>query len=200
VSASSSSTLLSIESVSPRLTTYSQSTNSGATETVTLGPTTGAMQSAYNNVNELVSQAPGGAVRFQGLSNKAMQSASVASQVVSISATPADPTTLAVGVTGVGTETMTFSNNYSNGNTTVTIGGTPKAGDVLSITWNDAQLVNGPETVSYQVVAGDTTTSIASNLAYYIGIDSTLTNLGMNASSSSNVLSVTSVSGAAKTG
>jgi YD repeat-containing protein len=189
VTASASSTVVSIESVSPHLTTYSQSTSSGATETIALGTTTGVVQSACNNVNELISTAPGGSARFQGLTNKALKSASVSSQVVTIKPTPANPTTFATAVAGVGTETITFGPNNA-GNTTATFGGTPKTGDVLSITVQDAFLLNGPATVSYTVLAGDTTTSIASAFLYYFGVDTTLTNLGISVTSSANVLTI----------
>ena len=190
VTATSSSTVVNIESTSPHLTTYSKSTSTGATETITLGATTGAKQSAYNNVNELVSQAPGGSARFQGLTNKALVSAAVASQVVTIKATPASPTTFSTSAAGVVPETLTFSANYA-GNTTVTVGGgTPKAGDVLSITVQDAQLLNGPETVSYTVQTGDTTTSIATNFAYNITTDANLNFIDIGATSSSNVITI----------
>ena len=74
VTASSSSTVVSIESVSPNLTTYTESVSSGATETIALGTSIGASQAAYNAVNELTSTASGGATdsraRPTNLSNR----------------------------------------------------------------------------------------------------------------------------------
>jgi RHS repeat-associated protein len=165
VSASSNSTVLSIESLSPNVTTYSQSVSSGATETIALANTTGVVQSAYNNVNELVSQAPGGATRFQATTNKAVGSAFVAGQTVAISATPANPTNFSTAVVGVGTETISLSAPpYQNGNTLVTIGGTPTVGDVLTISVNTVHTNQVPVSASYTVKSGDTTSSIASTL------------------------------------
>jgi hypothetical protein len=190
VTATSNSTVVSIESLSPHVTTYSQSTSAGATETLTLGTTTGVTQSAYNNVNELVNTAPGGSARFQGLTNKALKSASVASQVVTISSTAPSTTTFVPSATGVATTTATVNSNYT-GNGTITIGGTPKTGDLVSITIQDVRLVNGPETVEYTVLSSDTTTSIAAALVYNIGRDTNLSTAGISASSASNVISIT---------
>jgi LysM repeat protein len=147
------------------VTTYSQSVSSGATETIALANTTGVVQSAYNNVNELVSQAPGGATRFQATTNKAVSSASVAGQTVTISATPPNPTNFSTGVVGVGTETISLSAApYQNGVTLVTIGGTITAGDVLTISVNTVHTNQVPVSASYTVKSGDTTSSIASTL------------------------------------
>jgi len=195
VSATSNSTVLAIESLSPNVTTYSQSVSSGATETITLGTTTGVVQSAYNNVNELVSQAPGGAVKFQGTANKAIESASVAGQVVSIKQAALPSVSFSNSVTGVPTETISIS--QLEGNATVTIGGTITAGDVVSLSIADTQLANGPQTLSYQVKSSDTTSSIASALASPIWSDPNLGNggIGLYATAASNVITINPLNG-----
>jgi hypothetical protein len=86
VTASSSGQIVSIESVSPNLTTYSESVNSGGTETISLAKSIGVTQAAYNNVNELVSLAPGGGTFFQGTTDKPVSSTTLNSQVISIQA------------------------------------------------------------------------------------------------------------------
>ncbi len=60
VTATASSAVVSLKSLSPNLTTYVTSTSAGATETLALGAGMGLMQSFYNNVNELKSIAAGG--------------------------------------------------------------------------------------------------------------------------------------------
>jgi hypothetical protein len=77
VSATSAGTVVNIKSTSVNATTYSESTSAGATETITLGTGTGIRQFAYNNVNELTGISAGGAARFQGTTNKPMQSVTI---------------------------------------------------------------------------------------------------------------------------
>jgi RHS repeat-associated protein len=81
VSATSVSTVVNLKSVSINNTTYVSSTSGGATETITLGLSTGIQQYTYNNVNELTGIAAGGAARFQGSTNKAVKSATINSTV-----------------------------------------------------------------------------------------------------------------------
>ena len=82
VTATAVSTVVNISSASLNATTYAKSTSGGATETVTLGLSTSVMASTYNNLNELIGIAAGGATRFQGTTNKAATS-------VTINSTPA---------------------------------------------------------------------------------------------------------------
>lgn len=48
--------------------------------------------------------------------------------------------------------------------TVVTIGGTPRAGDTVTLTFTSASLTGSPVSVTYTVVAGDTTSTIAAAL------------------------------------
>ncbi len=74
------------------------------------------------------------------------------------------------------------------------VAGTPHTGDVVSVTAYDASLTGttpvGQETASYTVVGGDTSATIATNLAS--AITSVMgTNLGLSASASGKVISIT---------
>lgn len=84
VSATASGTVVFINSGSKLLTTYASSTSGGATETLSLAPSTSANQYGYNNLNELTSIAAGGASRFEGAANKALKSATVNSNAATL--------------------------------------------------------------------------------------------------------------------
>ncbi|MBX9720203.1 MAG: hypothetical protein K2X81_02315 [Candidatus Obscuribacterales bacterium] len=163
VTSNSSSTIINIQSTSPNLTSYAQSVSSGSTETITLANSTSVVKSTCNNVNELVATAPGGNARFQGSTNKPVASASVAGQVVTISQKALNGVTFGSSVTGTPTETLTLGTNI-DGNTTVTVGGTVTAGDVVTVTVDDPRFNYGPVVNSYTVKTGDTTSTIASGL------------------------------------
>ena len=194
----SSSTVVSIESVSPNLTTYTESVSSGATETIALGTSIGASQSAYNAVNELTSTASGGATAFQGTTDKPVKSATVSSQVISISATPPVPTSFSASFTATPSETVTistFPNNTpaasnSQSQYLITFGGTVTTGDALSLTVYDVRLFNGSETFSYTTKSGDSTSTIAAAFATILDADSGLAALSYNAFSSTNTLTI----------
>ncbi|HIA53570.1 MAG TPA: LysM peptidoglycan-binding domain-containing protein [Candidatus Melainabacteria bacterium] len=164
VSATSNSTVVSLKSTSPNLTTFAQSVSAGATATIALSASTSVIQSTCNNVNELVSIAPGGKTRFQGSTSKPVVSASVAGQVLTISQRALKGVAFSTSVSGTPTETLTLSSNV-NGNITATVGGTVTPGDVLSITVNDIRFRYGPVTCSYTVKTGDTTATIAQGLS-----------------------------------
>lgn len=189
VSATSVSTVVNIKSASVNATTYTQSTNAGATETISLGTSTSVVQSIYNNVNELTNIAAGGGTRFQATTTKPVKSASVATQVISISATPANRTTYAQSTSTGATETISFGTNI-NGNTSATIGGTKTTGDILTITTYNASLTGGQESVSYTVLAGDNLTSIATGLKSALNADTHLQAIGLSAVSASAVITI----------
>lgn len=87
ISAAANSTIVSMQSTSPNLTTFASSVSGGATETISLNKTSGVSQAAYNNVNELTGLSPGGSVLFQGSTNKAIKSASVTNGSNNVAAT-----------------------------------------------------------------------------------------------------------------
>ncbi|HIA52074.1 MAG TPA: LysM peptidoglycan-binding domain-containing protein [Candidatus Melainabacteria bacterium] len=163
VTSNSSSTIINIQSTSPNLTSYAQSVSSGATATITLSSSTSVVDSTVNNVNALVKLAPGGKTRFQGSTSKPVSSASVAGQVVTLSQKALNGVTFGSSVSGTPTETLTLGTNV-DGNTTVTVGGTVTAGDVVSVVVDDPRFNYGPVVNSYTVKSGDTTSSIASAL------------------------------------
>ncbi|MCC7527095.1 MAG: RHS repeat-associated core domain-containing protein [Candidatus Melainabacteria bacterium] len=92
-------------------------------------------------------------------------------------------------VTGVPTETVTYSANF-NGNTTATVGGTVTTGDVTSITVNSPGLSGGSQTVSYTSAGGNTTTDIATGLKNAINANSSLAAIGVTATSSAAVVTI----------
>ena len=157
VSATAVSTVLNLKSSSVNCTTYSQSVSSGATETITLSPTTGVQQAAYNCVNELVSQSAGGNVLFQGSTARPITSAVI------------------------------------NPNQTATVGGTITANDILTLSVHNSALSHA-ENVQYTVQGGDSTTSIATHLTSNINADSNLSGIGVSATSSGAIITITSTS------
>jgi RHS repeat-associated protein len=81
ITATAASTVVNLGSTSSNLTTYTSSLSAGATETITLGSSTGITAYAYNNLNELTSTTGGGLARFQGTTNKPIKSATIGSSV-----------------------------------------------------------------------------------------------------------------------
>jgi RHS repeat-associated protein len=188
VSATAVSTVVNIKSTSTNLTTYGQSTNSGATETITLGPSANVSQSLYNNLNELVKVAAGGAATFTGGTNKAAKSVTVGTQVIYIHAPAPSQTTYSPINTGA-TETLSFGQNVNNA-VTVTVSGTITTGDVLVIEAQNGFMPTGHST-SYTVQSGDTLTSIATGLASAINGDTVFIHNLVSATSSGSNLTIT---------
>jgi RHS repeat-associated protein len=195
--ASSNGALLSLESFSLNATTYRATTSSGATETIVLGTNNffppfanfGGRQFQYNNVNELVSVSPGGVTPFQGTTNKAVQSASLMSNVVSVQQIPLTSSTYSLPEYTSATESIVFSWPL-NGNSTGTVYGTITTGDVLAFLVKNSALPGGQEQISYTVASGDTLNSIALSLAALVNSDANLATLGITATSSSADFSI----------
>ncbi|HEY9772240.1 MAG TPA: hypothetical protein V6C81_00365, partial [Planktothrix sp.] len=203
VTATSSWNVLNIKSTSQNLTTYSSSLSASATETLTLAPSTGVLAANYNNVNALVSTLPGGATTFQGLTNKAVKSASVSSEVVKINQVTS-PITYGTSIDGSYGESLTVNTNV-NGNATITVSAPYgiTTGDDFSITVYNASLANGQESISYVAASGDSETSVASGLKIAFNADTKLQAIGLTSSSSGSVLTTTASTAtlsAAKTG
>src|SRR5207302_27459 len=90
------------------------------------------------------------------------------------------------------TETITLSVN-PNAQQTVLVGGTLTVGNQLKISVYDAALSGGgPETVSYTTITGDTPTTMATGLKNAINADTNLQNIGVTATSSGAVVTITS--------
>ncbi|CAN5677704.1 hypothetical protein BH10CYA1_BH10CYA1_65080 [soil metagenome] len=179
ITATASSTVVSLKSLSPNLTTYVTSKSSGATETLSLGIGIGIMQSTYNNVNELKSIAGGGSTFFKGDTDKPVPSASLATPVLDVrSSLPTVATSFSARSNRTATETLTIV--YTPGQWiwgpmySLTVGGTVTVGDTLSLTISDVRLQSGSETVSYTTKSGDTTTTIATGLSNAIAQNAAL--------------------------
>jgi YD repeat-containing protein len=87
------------------------------------------------------------------------------------------------------TTTLTYT-----GTDTATVGGTVTSGNVLTITAHDAGLSGGQEAVSYTVLGTDTLTTIAAGLAAAVNADTHLQAIGVSATSSAAVITLSSTS------
>ncbi len=107
--------------------------------------------------------------------------------------TPNHSGPLPFGISGTvvdpGSEVVTLSTSV-DGSTAATITGTVTTGDTASLTVKNANLASGQKTIQYVVVGGDTTTSIATGLKNAINSDTSLQAIGVQATSSANVLSI----------
>ncbi|MDR3615618.1 MAG: RHS repeat-associated core domain-containing protein, partial [Candidatus Obscuribacterales bacterium] len=194
VTATGVSTVVNLTSASVNATTYAQSTNSTATETIVLGPTANVNQYANNNVNELVNYAAGGQTFFQGTTSKPAKSVTVTSQSLQINAAAQPVTTFSSGLTGSNTMYVQLSQS-SNGSATATlVGSAVTTGAIVSITVDNSKLTGGQITKSYTVGSGNTYTSIAASLASLINADANFPPIALSATSSGAVLTLTTKS------
>lgn len=76
----------------------------------------------------------------------------------------------------------------------ILVGGSKTTGDVLTVTVNDSGLTGGAQAVNYTVLAGDSLTTIATNLAATITADSSLQALGIDAVSTGTTVTLRSKS------
>ena len=103
---------------------------------------------------------------------------------------PVNNIALSDSIVGKASETVTLSNT-TDLNVSATIGGTVHTGDVVSVITTNPDLTGGQATASYTVVGTDTTTTIATNLTSAINADTSLQAIGVGATSSTNVVSIT---------
>ena len=113
--------------------------------------------------------------------------------LVTLASNSVNLTTYLFGKTLNGPETAVISLPV-NGTQTAAIGGTKTTGNVLTLTVYDAGLAGGKETVNYTVVAADTLTTIATNLAAAVNADTNLSGIGVTAAGVSTVVNLTSTS------
>ena len=133
ITATSAATVVNIRSISNNATTYAKSTSGGATETITLGYSTGVTQSTYNNLNELTATSGGGATRFSGTTNKAIKSANVNSVAATL------PTSTSFNASPV----------LSTGNNSSTVAATDGANNTVTNTYQ-VSVKGGPSaTLTY---------------------------------------------------
>ena len=93
--------------------------------------------------------------------------------------------------TGGATEAIALSLN-TNSPKTASISGTVTASDTVSLAVNDLSLTGGVETVTYTVASGNTTTNIATGLAAAVNADTNLQAIGVTATSSGALVTLTS--------
>ncbi len=104
-----------------------------------------------------------------------------------------------VASTSAGATATISAGNNTNGNTTLTIGGTATAGNTISLSAYNPVLASGPSIATYTVQGGDTTTSIATGLKNAINANTTMQALGISSTSSAAVITVKASSMGSKT-
>ncbi len=187
VTAAANSTVVNIKSASINATSYAESTNGGAKETITLAPATGVVQNAYNAVNELTNINAGGLATFAGNSYQPLVSASISTSVVSPTV---DSNTLSASTNAGATETLSLG-QYISGSQTATVGGTATTGDVLTITVENNALTGDSASATYTVPSGSpSTTTMAAGVAAAINADTQLQAIGVTATSAAAVVTI----------
>ncbi|MBP6350904.1 MAG: LysM peptidoglycan-binding domain-containing protein, partial [Candidatus Obscuribacter sp.] len=111
--------------------------------------------------------------------------------VLTIKSTSANATTYAKSVSTGATETIALSINQ-NGPVRIGIGGSKTTGDTVSIVAFDSGLTGGTETASYTVLSGDNLSAIASGLATAINANTDVQSIGVSATASGQVLTISS--------
>jgi RHS repeat-associated protein len=117
--------------------------------------------------------------------------ATAASAVVSISSNSVNATTYTSSTSSSATETISLTAN-NNPTFLAIVGGTKTTGDVLTLTSYDSALSGGSQAVSYTVLAADTLSTIATGLTSAINASTALQNIGVSATSSGAVVTITS--------
>ncbi|HEY9785307.1 MAG TPA: hypothetical protein V6D17_07895, partial [Candidatus Obscuribacterales bacterium] len=137
VSATSSANVVTIVSHSSRITTYAKTvTAAPAPETLALSSMSNVTNFGYNPANQLLTISAPGTARFQGSASKALKSAAVQTQVVSLTPSTVPVPTYSTNV-GDTTVIMTLGRDYKNGYRSVVLTGGPysaSAGKDVSIT------------------------------------------------------------------
>jgi len=110
---------------------------------------------------------------------------------LTIKSTSANATTYAQSVSTGATETIALSINQ-NGPMCIGVGGSKTTGDTVSIIAFDSGLTGGTETASYTVQSGDNLSAIAAGLATSLNGNTDLQSIGVSASSSGQILTISS--------
>ena len=161
--------------------TFAQSTSVGATETLALSTSAGVTQYAYNAANELVEVNSGGAVAFQGTTNKPVKS--VAVPAVNISSVEAPSYIATTNAYPDDNNSYTVCQGLT---TTITLAGFYSCCQhVLTIT--SPQLSGGEMQLT---VSGNYVTDVITNFAAAINSSSALTAIGVSATAAANVLTI----------
>lgn len=120
-------------------------------------------------------------------------SASWVSTIINIKSCSPNHTTFESSVSAGATETISLSTNI-NPIQYVVIGGTKTTSDSLKLTVYDASLIGASETITYSVQAGDTLTTIATNLTTAFNANSDLNSANIKATSNGTTISIRSPS------
>jgi RHS repeat-associated protein len=118
-------------------------------------------------------------------------SATASGTVVTVQSNSTNPTTYRGTTSTTATETILIG-LPTNGAQVLVIGGTKTTGDTLTVTVFDPQLSGGSKAVNYVVQAGDTLSSIATNLASAITADTDLQAISVSATASGTVVFINS--------
>lgn len=103
-------------------------------------------------------------------------------------------TTIVSAVTGTGNETVAIAG--SPGSVTATVGGTSfVSGDTVSLTFGNPDLTSFPVKITYTLGAGESITTIATGLKNLINANANLTAVGIAATSSSAIVTITQTIG-----
>jgi hypothetical protein len=163
---------------------FSSAVSSGATETITFGAAS-KLPPAFAQTTVTTSESTANIAA--GL-NTAINAQNTL-KYLGITSTVSSST---VSITAPGIEADTSISTWTNGNETLTLGGSTTTGDVINFTVTNANISGGSHNVQYAVVSGDTTlTLLATHVAAAIAADATLTAQGFGATSSSAVVTVT---------
>lgn len=219
LAASSSGTVVSVQSFSANLSAYSASLSGGATESITTGNATRVQkwQYEYNNLGYMTrSVDPIGRTfsykyagndidlleirETQGTDNFMLGKWQYNNQHLATLAIDGsgqrssfvyDANGLPTSITNAIGGVSTFA---YNSDLTATIGGTVSNGKIASITAFDPALSGGQQAVSYTATGSDTTTTVATNLKNNINANTNLQAIGVSATSAGSVITVKSVS------
>lgn len=117
--------------------------------------------------------------------------ASANGPVISIKSASPNLTTYAQSVSGGSSETISLgvTRNFVE---SATIGGTKTTGNTLTINVIDPALTGGQKAITYTVLAADTLTTIATGLKTAIDADSSLSALGVSATSAGTTITIKS--------
>ncbi|MCA0314798.1 MAG: LysM peptidoglycan-binding domain-containing protein [Candidatus Melainabacteria bacterium] len=118
-------------------------------------------------------------------------SAAASGTVVTVQSNSTNPTTYRGTTSTTATETILIG-LPTNGAQVLVIGGTKTTGDTLTVTVFDPQLSGGSKAVNYVVQAGDTLTSIATNMASAITADTDFQAIAVSATASGTVVFINS--------
>lgn len=178
VIATSDSAVVNIRSASVNATTYAQSVNSGATETIALAASTGVLSDTYNSVNELVQRAAGGAVKFAGSTSKSSASAHANTPIVNITyRQPPENITYSV-FNDIGGIEYNGLSQYGGAQFIVRFA---EPGDAYQVTVFSDTLPDGQAQFNYTPTLSDTELSLATYFANQISSDAGLQALGLQA-------------------